>query len=456
MQILKFGGTSLGTVEAFEQAINIISEKNETTRLCVVVSALSGITNQLEAAITNATLGGSDWQASIEQLRRRHSDLITKSLSEIEQSRLNGYLDRSCFTLIQQLSGIRLLREASAKTRDAVLSSGEYLSAELLGAALRSRGLTATVFDPAGLIRTDTRHGRATVDFAESSHHIYNTLSELPARTIAVVGGFIGGCEDGVITTLGRGGSDYSASIIASVLGAEHLEIWTDVDGVMNADPKTLHSAKTIRELSYRDAENLSRLGAKVLHPKTIEPLLQKNIPLLVRNTFKPYEHGTRISRYIADAQQIDVITSQNDLSLLTVLGLATESFPQILAEVYTLLEKEKIPVLHCETDRNGAVLRLLLHTREATSVRRAIESDRFNSHTGSRSFEVEQTDQLSRISLFSSQLPFRHAGSLLASLERNEIRPLQIIQSNLQTFSTGCYGIVRYRIGSESAQGAF
>jgi len=436
MQVIKFGGTSLGSAEAFEHALNIIQKKNETTRLCVVVSALSGVTNRLDAALANAAIGGNDWQESIEALRRRHADVITANLNESEQNRLNSFLDRICFQLIQQLSGVRLLREASAKTRDAVLSKGEYLSAELVGAALRSRGQAATSFNPLELIQTDTRHGRANVEFAESSCQIRNLLCELPKRAVAIVCGFVGGTDAGITTTLGRGGSDYSAAIVAAALNAERLEIWTDVDGVMSADPQVLHSAKTIQELSYRDAESLSRLGAKVLHPKTIAPLIEKSIPLKIRNTFKPREEGTLISNYVVDSQHLDAVTSQENLSLLTILGLDVEAFPAVLAEVYTLLERNGIPVLHCETDRNNATLRLLLHNDEAALVKRGVENEVFSRDAKRCSFAVERRNNLARISIFSSQLPFRHAASLTALLSGIDFTPLQIIQSNLNTFS--------------------
>ncbi|MGH1363150.1 MAG: aspartate kinase [Calditrichia bacterium] len=436
MQVIKFGGTSLGAAEAFEHALTIIKNKNETTRLCVVASALSGVTNQLDAALTNAAIGGSDWQGSIEKLRCRHIGIITAYLNETEQNRLNSLLDRICFQLVQQLSGVRLLREASAKIRDSVLSKGEHLSAELVGAALRSRGQAAIVFNPVELIRTDARHGKASIDFSESARRIRSLMCELPEKTVAIVGGFIGGTNAGVTTTLGRGGSDYSAAIIASALAAERLEIWTDVDGVMNVDPQALHSAEIIKELSYSDAENLSRLGAKVLHPKTITPLIENSIPLQIRNTFKPDESGTRISSYAADTKHFDAIASQVDLSLITISGFEIDAFPGMLAEVYAFLVRNGSLVLHCETDRNSAILRLLLHTDEATLVMHGIENELVNRQPGLHSLAVERTDNLARISIVSSQLPFRHAASLIEVLEHLEERPLQVTQSNLNTFS--------------------
>lgn len=436
MQVLKFGGTSVGSSKALEQVLSIVQERNETTRLCVVVSALGGVTNELDAAIADAALGGHDWQAKVEKLRRRHAEMITTYLNTAEQSWLNGLLDRICFRLIQQLSGIKLLREASAKTRDAVLTSGEYLSSELLAGALRSCGQAATVFNPVELIRTNSEHGKASVDLIESSRRIRNLLNELPAKTVAVIAGFTGQAATGEVTTLGRGGSDYSAAVIASALSAERLEIWTDVDGVMNADPQISHSAEKIRELSYRDAENLSLLGAKVLHPQTIAPLVKQNIPLQVRNTFRPQEPGTRISGYVNDLQQLDVITSQSGLSLLSLHGIENEEFPGLLATVYVLFERVAISILHCETDRTSATLRLLLHSEEAAIARQHIEREIVARRPELELLTIEKTDHLSRVSIFSNRLPFRHAGSVLVLLNEKHIEPLQVIQSNLHTLS--------------------
>jgi len=402
MQVLKFGGTSVGTAESLEKVLNIIREKNEVDRVTVVVSALGGVTNQLEAALKDAVSGGTGWQAEIEKLRRRHAGMITAFVAVHEQARLNSYLDQVVFQLIQTLAGVRLLRGSTPDVRDRILSRGEYLSSEILAAGLRSRGQAAVTLNPAELIRTDSRHGNASVDVVESNLRIRALLGELPKRTVAVIGGFIGSTAQQALTTLGRGGSDYSAALIAAALSAKGLEIWTDVDGVLSGDPRHLENTNPIPQLHYREAEQLSRLGAKVLHSKTIAPLVVAGgIPLYIRNTQRPDLPGTVISNRVSTPASFRAITLQTNLSLLDIRAEKFEDFALLLAEIFGVLAVLDKDVLHHQADSTTARLELLVDKNEAQYILNILQD---NLKKSSVTASLRLIDSVSRISVLSKK----------------------------------------------------
>ena len=284
----------MGTFEPLRAAVGIVEAALVDAPVVVVVSALSGVTNALEAAVAGASTGWLDVARFTQGLRERHLALL--------RSVARGKPALSAASAVADgiASLASLLRAAHAsgprpEDRAAVLATGERLSAQIVAAALRSRDVVAAAFDAAALVRTDHAPDEAAVDFPTTKRLVGHAIAAPPAGRVPVVTGFIGGTADGATTLLGRGGSDYSAAVLGWALEAERVEIWSDVPGVMSADPRKDASARTIPWLSYRDAAALARAGAKVLHPRTLDPLEPLAIPVFVGRTLDPRGAGTWI-----------------------------------------------------------------------------------------------------------------------------------------------------------------
>jgi len=298
-RVIKFGGTSVGAPEPLRAAVGIVGSALREAPVVAVVSALSGVTDALEAAFAGAVAGRLDILRFTEALRARHLAL----LSSVASGRAGG---GAAAELAGQLSALASrLRDAGAgatpETHAEVLASGERLAAPIVAAALRDEGIDARVADAARLVRTDAAWDAAAVDFPATRRLVSDAFAQLPAGGVPVVTGFIGGTADGATTLLGRGGSDYSAAVLGWAVEAERVEIWTDVPGVMSADPRRDPAARTLARLGYRDAGEFARSGAKVLHPRTLEPLEPLGIPVFVGRTLDATGPGTWIG--LADGE---------------------------------------------------------------------------------------------------------------------------------------------------------
>jgi len=283
--ILKFGGTSVGSAETLEKAVQVIRERARKHRVIVVVSALSGVTSSLDAA---ATTGDS---SIVEGLRERHDAL----LHDLTAHDWNG----SGPAVARLLHFLRLqLRERSLQgspEHDAIIGIGERLAAPLVAEVLRHRGVSAAAIDATEVVRTDATHGSARVDLDATRARLVQRLQGLDADVIPVITGYVGATHDGIPTTLGRGGSDITAAILGAALDADEVEIWSDVDGIFSADPRTASDARLLTRLTHAEALQHARNGAKVLHPDAIPPLAERGIRLSIRNTFAPGRRGTEI-----------------------------------------------------------------------------------------------------------------------------------------------------------------
>lgn len=317
MKVMKFGGTSVGSVESITNLKSIVEATDKP--VIVVVSALGGITDKLIKTASLASKGDEAYLEEFNAIVERHLNMIKKV---IPPSNAKRTLRRHVQKLLEELNniyqGLYLIKDMSAKTEATIVSYGERISSlivtELITGAVRQ--------DSREFIKTAKKHGKSTLDSELTYSLIRERFEMLPQVT--VVPGFISTDKDtGDITNLGRGGSDYTAAIIAAALNADSLEIWTDVDGFMTADPRVITAAYTINELSYVEAMELCNFGAKVVYPPTIYPVCQKNIPILIKNTFKPEAPGTIIMKDIpADSKAIKGISSINDTSLITMQGL--------------------------------------------------------------------------------------------------------------------------------------
>jgi aspartokinase/homoserine dehydrogenase 1 len=298
LQVMKFGGTSVGDASCIRRVAELVRNAAQDSDLVVVVSAMAGVTNRLLEAATRSEAGDhSSSDAILAGIREQHETTV-HSLLPFEQRASVLLKMEECHKEGERLCrGAELQRELTLKDRDSISSLGERLSAPLVAAALMACGVKSEAIEATEVIVTDSCHGDANPCMDATRELCQSRLRELSRRGIVpVVTGFIGATPEGVLTTLGRGGSDYSATILAAAMGADEVLIWTDVDGMMTADPRVVESACTIPEISYREAAELAHFGAKVLHPKTLSALAQCGIPVWIRNTFAPQRPGTRIT----------------------------------------------------------------------------------------------------------------------------------------------------------------
>jgi aspartate kinase len=343
--VMKFGGTSVGTLEAMLQVADIVQNaKKEWEHVAVVTSAMAGVTNFLLKLVDTAITGNrEEYKVAIQELRERHFAVLngiellderkTKAFEQVEE--ILSELQETC-------KAINILREASPRSWDLVASTGERLAVRVLTAVLESIKIDACFVDSSQIIITNDHFQNAIPDFVATQEKADEIIQAMFARNCTpVITGFIGGTPDGVITTLGRGGSDYSAAILSSVLNAEEVWIWTDVDGVMSADPRLVENAVTIPELTFREVAELAYYGAKVLHPKTIRPIIESKIGLRVCNTFNPNHPGTRLLE-TRDFRKgtIKAVTAIRDLDLLSIEGRGMLGVPGVAARTFSAVAK--------------------------------------------------------------------------------------------------------------------
>lgn len=347
VHVFKFGGTSVATAERIRSVVHIIARKPRGVRRIVVVSALGGVTNMLLEGITMALRRSQETVRLIDELRSRHTEVARELVAGEERQAILLKLNRLWHDLSELLDGVALLRECSPRSRDVIISMGERASAPLIAAAFRAEGLNAEALDADEFVRTDELYGEATVDFPVTNRLIQSAFAQIPTDNVTIVTGFVGSTDRGIITTLGRSGSDYTATILAGALGAERVEIWTDVDGVLSADPRMVIDAVSLNQLSYREASELAYFGAKVLHPRTMRPLQENGIPLYIRNTLNPEADGTLIWNESPRAPRVvKGVTAIRDMAMVIIEGTGMMGVPGIAARAFGALAEQKINVL--------------------------------------------------------------------------------------------------------------
>lgn len=339
MKVLKFGGSSVGTPESIRNVKHIVERADDC--VIVVVSALGGVTDQLIALSRQAATGDAGYYAEVDRLQRRHHDMVAAVIPTDRRTALLSDVDALCDELRSILHGVYLIQDLTPKTADAIVAYGERLSSRLVAALIDG----ARHCDSRRFIKTYRQADKHLVDFEQTNRLVREAFAE--RQPVSVCGGFIAtDGETGVTTNLGRGGSDYTASIIAAALKADVLEIWTDVDGFLTADPRIVPTAYTIPQLSYAEASELCNFGAKVIYPPTIFPVCAENIPILVKNTLNPDAQGSIIRRE-ADASERPVrgISSVNEMSLVTVSGFSMVGVIGVNRRIFSTLATGGISV---------------------------------------------------------------------------------------------------------------
>jgi aspartokinase/homoserine dehydrogenase 1 len=346
MIILKFGGTSVANATNISKTIEIVTHKSKENKLAMVVSAFSGVTDLLILAGKTASSKDKSYKDIVSQIEKKHKQAIDELIPLSEQSDIIETINHEINVLKTLLDGCYLLGELSNRTADIVAGFGELLSSQIIAVALKQKVSNSTFKDSREVIKTNSNFGKANVDFAITNKLIADYFKS-NTNQVVLFPGFIASSVDGNITTLGRGGSDYTAAIIAAAVKADVLEIWTDVNGMFTANPKIVKQAQPIGTISYQEAMELSHFGAKVLYPPTIQPVLKDSIPIFIKNTFDPEAYGTLISNNPATTNNpIKGISHIDNIALLTLEGSGMIGVAGSSKRLFEVLSNENINVI--------------------------------------------------------------------------------------------------------------
>lgn len=435
MKVLKFGGSSVSTAERIQNIIEIVEPRIQAGEsLALVFSAFGGVTDMLIEMSELASQAKDRYIALFHQFKDRHFAAAKELLAEQNYSTVALDLDEQFGTLRDLLKGIYLVREVSPRTMDYVLSFGERTSNFIIAKAMSERGIAAEYLDARKIIKTDKNFGSAKVDFKLTDQTIKQYFIEAKEK-IQIVTGFIGSDVGGLTTTLGRGGSDYTAAILAAALDAEVLEIWTDVDGVLTCDPRKVKQAFTIPTLSYAEAMEMSHFGAKVIYPPTIQPALKKDIPIYIKNTFNPTFVGTLIHKEHDHSfkSTIKGISALGNLALIRFQGSGIMGVPGFSARLFSALAKEKINVILITQASSEYSISFAIMDKEKQNALDVLETEFAKEIEDGLIDPLKATSKLSVVAIVGEQMKNVPgvAGRLFEGLGKNGINIIAIAQGS-------------------------
>jgi aspartokinase/homoserine dehydrogenase 1 len=436
MIVLKFGGSSVGSPERINSVIDISTKAQQKHgRAAVVVSAFSGITDQLIKTAKLAAKGDTAYSNEFDTIYRRHITAIEElfgSTSGMDTTRKE--VEAILMELRGLLHGIFLIRELSNRTLDYVCSFGERLSAFIIARTMTARGVPTDFLDARTVVKTNNDFTSAKVDFPTTNANIQKYFAE--HTSLQLITGFIGSTTDGQTTTLGRGGSDYTAAIFGAALTATDIEIWTDVDGVMTADPRKVKNARTLERLTYEEAMELSHFGAKVIYPPTIQPAFELGIPLWIRNTFNPEFPGTLIDKIGDAASTLPVkgVSSIREITLLSLEGAGMVGVVGVAQRLFSALARERVNVIMITQASSEHSICIAVEPNVADAAAKALEAEFTYEINISRQISpVKIERQLSIIAIVGGNM--RHtpgiAGKVFQALGRNGVNVRAIAQGS-------------------------
>jgi len=367
MKILKFGGTSVGSPENIKKTIAIIKNAQKTDKIAVAVSAFGGLTDKIIESAQTAANGNKDYLKELQVIKKRHFDAV-KELT-------NNKALKNTQAMLQEfedvLQGIFLIREVSPRTMDLIMSFGERLSAYIISQSIPN----AEFLDARTLVKTDENFNNAKVNFNKTNKNIQDHFKN--HKKLQIITGFIGSTDNNETTTLGRGGSDYTASIFGAALNAKEIQIWTDVDGIMTADPRKVKKAFSLPNISYEEAMEMSHFGAKVIHPPTMIPAMHKGIPISIRNTMNPGFPGSIISGKQSQSKfPIKGISSINDITLIRLQGSGMVGIPGISQRLFGALAREKINIILITQASSEHSICFAIDPKSKENARKTIEDE--------------------------------------------------------------------------------
>jgi aspartokinase/homoserine dehydrogenase 1 len=347
MRVLKFGGSSVANAENINKIVSILEDRLKKEKLIVVVSALGGTTDALLNSVILASEGNDEYKSELQKIEIRHLEVTKQLIPVAQQSRVLSMVKQHCNEIEDICNGVFLLQEITPRTKDRIMSYGELLSSQIISAKFVAIGFKNKWIDARKIIITNSNFENALVNFDISNPKIHSSFQD-KEESFFIVPGFISSDKNGITTTLGRGGSDYTAAIIAAAVDATALEIWTDVSGMMTADPRLVSTAKIIPNVLYREAMELSHFGAKVIYPPAIQPVMRKNIPVWVKSTFAPDDYGTLIENTSEKKEGSSVrgISSINKIALLSLEGSGMAGVPGFSKRLFETLANEQINVI--------------------------------------------------------------------------------------------------------------
>ncbi|MCX6178228.1 MAG: bifunctional aspartate kinase/homoserine dehydrogenase I [Chlorobiales bacterium] len=389
MKIYKFGGTSLGSAGRIKKVAAIISGALEHGKVVVVVSAIHRVTDLLLESAVKACSGDSGYRDTLNELDHLHHSIAGELFSGDLLDNVALSIRSELVELHDFMHGVFLLRELSEKSLALVLSFGERLSARIVSSYLQEQHLASFYLDARELIVTDTNYADALVDSDASEQYIKKRLSSF--NGVPVITGFIAAAPDGTVTTLGRGGSDYTASILGAALGASEIWIWTDVDGFFSADPKRVRDARILPYITYAEAMELSHAGARVLHPLAVQPAMKAGIPLLIKNSFNTAAKGTRIERTIppdiSRTLPVTGLSSINNVVLLNLSGSGMVGVPGIASRLFSCLALHRINIIFISQASSEQSITLAINPAQAAKAKKILEEE-FVSEIGFRQID--------------------------------------------------------------------
>ncbi|MDR0623436.1 MAG: bifunctional aspartate kinase/homoserine dehydrogenase I [Treponema sp.] len=437
MLVLKFGGTSVGSPGAIGKIIEILKDTEHSGRVrAVVVSAFSGITDSLIDMSRRAAAGDKTYAVMADILRKRHLETGARFLKGEARKRAAGDIENTFAELTRILDGIAILGELSNRTLDYVMSFGERFSAALLAHIFTASGIDAAYLDARPLVKTDDFFGKANFLPGETFSNIRAFFKPRGGKNppLQVVTGFIGSTAEGHTATLGRGGSDLSSAIFAAALGVKELEIWTDVDGILTADPKLVKNAFRIDELSYTEAMEISHFGARVLFPPTVKPALEKGIPIWIRNTFNPQGGGTRIRENAARGDYpIRGISSMNHVALVRIQGSGMVGVAGFSSRLFGALARRRINIILITQSSSEYSICFAVLPEDAPGAEDAIREE-FDREIRSGAIEAPVSEkELSIIAVVGSRMKSTSgiSGKVFHALGRNGINVVAIAQGS-------------------------
>lgn len=432
MKILKFGGSSVATPERIKAVIDIIQSSKSEESIAVVFSAFGGVTDALISLSQLALSSDLEYKSKLAQLEKRHLDAVRELIGIQKQSSILAQVKSMMNELEDILHGVYLVRECTPRTLDYIMSFGERLSTYIIAEAAKAADVASEFLDARKVIRTDNHFGYAKVDFGQTNYLIgeyFKTHTD-----IQIITGFIGTADSGETTTLGRSGSDYTAAIFAGAMKASSLEIWTDVDGMMTADPRKVKKAFTVKEMTYEEAMELSHFGAKVIFPATMQPAMVHKIPIRVKNTFNPSFPGTVIS---ADANgknsTIKGISSVSNISLLNIQGSGLIGVVGVSLRLFGTLAKEKVNVVLISQASSEHTICIAIESQYVTRAKIAIEKE-FQFEIRNREMdEVVVQNDLAIVAIVGENMKHNPgtSGRMFRSLGKNGVNIFAIAQGS-------------------------
>lgn len=434
MQVLKFGGSSVASAENMNKVVGIVQKAIEKEPVILVVSALGGITDNLLHTGELASKANEEYKTVLKDMENRHLETV-RVLLPIQQQSATLSLVKQQFNELEGIcDGVFLLGELSARTKDRIVSYGELLSSMMISARFQSLGVDQHWLDSRKLITTNTNHGNAVVDFVHTEKNIQDYL-QAHKHQLYVAPGFISSDANGNTTTLGRGGSDYTGAIYAAATNASALEIWTDVSGMMTADPRLVQNAKPIQRISYQEAMELSHFGAKIIYPPTIQPVMKKHIPVWVKNTFAPDDFGTLIeneSAVTADSF-IRGISSINRISLLSLEGSGMVGIPGFSKRLFEALAQEKVNVILITQSSSEHSICVGINEADTEKAKRSIDQVFDHEIQSGKVDPLKVETGLSIVALVGEQMKSHPgvSGKMFGALGRNGINVRAIAQGS-------------------------